>query len=109
MLLVTGGYVYGKKVIDRRDEVAAVRAELPGVAHVVDVGYGPYAVPDAEDWQALLREVTPEGVEAVMSCFLAAHGLAIQPRPRPAAVAASASEQAEDVICEEILLEASRK
>ncbi len=56
-----------------------------------------------------LREVTPEGVEAVMSCFLAAHGLAIQPRPRPAAVAASASEQAEDVICEEILLEASRK
>lgn len=60
VLLVTGGYVYGKKVIDRRDEVAAVRAELPGVAHVVDVGYGPYAVPDAEDWQALLREVTPE-------------------------------------------------
>ena len=56
-----------------------------------------------------LREVTPEGVEAVMSCFLAAHGLANQPRPRPAAVAASASEQAEDVICEEILLEASRK
>lgn len=56
-----------------------------------------------------LREVTPEGVEVVMNCFLSAHGLATQPRPRPAAVAASASEQAEDVICEEILLEAARK
>lgn len=56
-----------------------------------------------------LREVTAEGVQAVMSCFLAAHGLAVQPRPRLATIAVSASEAAEDVICEEILLEAARK
>lgn len=58
VLLMTIGYVYGKKVIDRRATRSLPCAET-GVAHVVDVGYGPY-VPDAEDWQALLREVTPE-------------------------------------------------
>lgn len=55
-----------------------------------------------------LREVTPEGVAAVMGCFLAAHGLAAEPQPQPVEHVASA-DLTEDVICDEILLEAARR
>lgn len=59
-------------------------------------------------FQPNLREVTAKGVEAVMRCFLSAHGLAsgsvaaAVPAPPP-------QDAAEDVICEEILLDAFRK
>lgn len=56
-----------------------------------------------------LREVTAPGVQAVMTVFLAAHGLRRQARPQPDAVGRSDAEMAEDLICEEILLEAKRK
>lgn len=54
-----------------------------------------------------LREVTAEGVETVMRCFLAAHGLALPARPRRAPE--TGADAADDVICDEILLEAFRK
>lgn len=57
-------------------------------------------------FQPNLREVTPQGVRVVMRSFLAAHGLAEAAVPRPVETSDSA---AEDVICEEILLEAFRK
>lgn len=60
-------------------------------------------------FQPNLREVTAEGVRTVMACFLAAHGLATREPARPAPVLPAASDTAEDVICEEILLEAFRK
>ena len=44
-----------------------------------------------------------------MTVFLAAHGLRRQARPQPDAVGRSDAEMAEDLICEEILLEAKRK
>lgn len=53
-----------------------------------------------------LREVTPEGVAAVMGAFLAAHRLKPQAQPVRRDVP---DDSAEDVICEEILLEAFRK
>ncbi|MDD7964787.1 acetoacetate--CoA ligase [Actinomycetospora lemnae] len=54
VLLAVGGYVYGDKPIDRTDEVAAVRAALPTVRHVVEVPYGPGTVPDATPWAELV-------------------------------------------------------
>ncbi|HWN25555.1 MAG TPA: AMP-binding protein, partial [Actinomycetospora sp.] len=54
VLLAVGGYVYGDKPIDRTSEVAALRAALPSVRHVVAVPYGPGAVPDALAWSELV-------------------------------------------------------
>lgn len=54
VLLVAGGYRYGAKDIDRRAQVAEIRAELPSVSHVVDVEYGPHRVEDAFSWTSLL-------------------------------------------------------
>jgi acetoacetyl-CoA synthetase len=54
VLLAVGGYVYGDKPIDRTDEVAALRAALPTLRHVVEVPYGPGAVPDATPWSELV-------------------------------------------------------
>ena len=40
VLLAVAGYGYGDKDVDRRDEVAEIRAGLPTVEHVVHVPYG---------------------------------------------------------------------
>ncbi|WP_308252993.1 acetyl-coenzyme A synthetase N-terminal domain-containing protein [Pseudonocardia sp. ICBG601] len=45
VLLTVGGYGWAGRDVDRRDEVAALRAGLPGVRHVVAVPYGPHTVP----------------------------------------------------------------
>jgi acetoacetyl-CoA synthetase len=39
VLVAVDGYRYGDKAIDRRDEVAAIRAALPSLEHVVTIGY----------------------------------------------------------------------
>jgi acetoacetyl-CoA synthetase len=39
VLLAVDGYRYGAKVIDRRTEVAAIRAALPSVRHLVELSY----------------------------------------------------------------------
>lgn len=59
VLLVVGGYRYGSKDVDRGVEVAAVRAGLPSVRHVVDLSYGDFRVPDALGWPDLLAAADP--------------------------------------------------
>ncbi|RYG08805.1 MAG: GSCFA family protein, partial [Caulobacteraceae bacterium] len=59
-------------------------------------------------YQANLRSVSADGVEAVMQVFFAHHGDEARPRNRPApkAAPAPAAQEAPDVVCEEALLEA---
>ena len=62
VLLSVAGYRYGERSIDRRADVAAIRAALPTLEHVVQVPYfggGDDAVPDALRWDALLAESGP--------------------------------------------------
>ncbi|MEU0264670.1 acetoacetate--CoA ligase [Nocardioides sp. NPDC006303] len=54
VLLVAGGYRYGAKDVDRRSQVAEIRAELPSVRQVIDVEYGAHRVDDALSWTSLL-------------------------------------------------------
>jgi acetoacetyl-CoA synthetase len=56
VLLAVAGYTYGGKPVDRRAEVARIRAALPTVEQVVDIPYGPGTLPDALAWEALLAE-----------------------------------------------------
>lgn len=68
VLIVAGGYRYGSKDIDRVEQVAQIRAELPTVRHVIDLEYGPWRVPDALSWTELMRDADP-------------HDLAFEPVP----------------------------
>jgi acetoacetyl-CoA synthetase len=54
ILLVAGGYGYGRKDVDRRAEVAEIVAALPSVKHVLDIEYGPWRVDGARSWPELL-------------------------------------------------------
>jgi acetoacetyl-CoA synthetase len=56
VLLAVAGYGYGAKDVDRREQVAEIRAGLPTVRHVVHVPYGANALPDALGWDELLAE-----------------------------------------------------
>jgi len=57
VLLTVSGYRYGTKDIDRRAEVAEIRAGLATLDHVVHVPYGPsVALPDTFTWPDLLDE-----------------------------------------------------
>jgi len=56
VLLAVGGYGYRDRYVDRRSEVAAIRARLPTVEQVVWVPYGDAEVPDAVPWPQLLGE-----------------------------------------------------
>ena len=76
MLLAVGGYGYRDRSIDRRAEVATIRAALPTLRHVVHVPYGEHVVPDAVGWDELLaepgaarvraRRVRPSAVRALL-------------------------------------------
>ena len=59
VLLAVGGYGFRDRSIDRRDEVATIRAVLPTLRHVVNVPYGEHTVPDAVAWDELLSEPGP--------------------------------------------------
>jgi acetoacetyl-CoA synthetase len=59
VLLAVGGYGFRDRSIDRRDEVATIRAALPTLRHVVHVPYGDHVVPDALGWAELLSEPGP--------------------------------------------------
>jgi acetoacetyl-CoA synthetase len=59
VLLTVGGYGFRDRSIDRREEVATVRAALPTLRHVVHVPYGEHVVPDALSWGELLAEPGP--------------------------------------------------
>ncbi len=59
VLLTVDGYGFRDRTIDRRDEVAAIRAALPGLRHVVHVPYGGRELPDTVAWDDLLSEPAP--------------------------------------------------
>jgi acetoacetyl-CoA synthetase len=60
VLLAVGGYRYGDKAVDRREQVAAIRAGLPSLRRVVEL---PYAdgdpLPDTLSWAELVAEPAP--------------------------------------------------
>jgi acetoacetyl-CoA synthetase len=60
VLVVAGGYEYGDKTIDRRDQVEQIRARLNTVRHVIDIEYGSFRVPGALSWPDLLAAAEPE-------------------------------------------------
>jgi acetoacetyl-CoA synthetase len=65
VLLCVGSYVYRDRVIDRREEVAAIRAALDTLRCVVDVPYGPHSVSNALGFDELTSEPGPLEFEPV--------------------------------------------
>jgi acetoacetyl-CoA synthetase len=65
VLLAVGGYGFRDRSIDRRVEVATIRAALPTLRHVVHVPYGDHAITDALGWDELLAEPGPLEFAAV--------------------------------------------
>jgi len=68
ILLAIAGYRFGDKEVDRREQVAAVRAGLPSLEHVVHVPYagGPGdALPGTIGWDELLAEPGPLAFDPV--------------------------------------------
>ena len=59
VLLAVDGYGFRDRSIDRRAELATIRAALPTLRHVVHVPYGEHVLPDAVSWQELLAEPGP--------------------------------------------------
>ncbi|MEV0648965.1 acetoacetate--CoA ligase [Phytomonospora sp. NPDC050363] len=59
VLVTVDGYRYGDKTVDRRDEVAAIRAALPSLTHVVHVPYVDTELPDTVAWKDFLAEEAP--------------------------------------------------
>ena len=56
VLLVVAGYRFGDKLVDRREQVEAIRAGLPSVRSVVQVPYAGDPLRDTVGWDELLRE-----------------------------------------------------
>jgi acetoacetyl-CoA synthetase len=68
VLLAVAGYRYGEKAIDRRSEVAEIRAAIPGLEHCVHVPYrgGPEdELAHTLSWEGLLSETAPLAFEQV--------------------------------------------
>jgi acetoacetyl-CoA synthetase len=84
VMLCVGGYGYRDAYFDRRAELAAIRAALPTVEHLVWVPYGDAAVRDAISWDELLAEPGPLEVEPVAFdhplCALFSSGTTGQPK-----------------------------
>jgi acetoacetyl-CoA synthetase len=60
VLLVVPGYGFRDRYVSREEEIAAIRAGLPTVEHVIGVPYGPGELPeDATTWEELLSETEP--------------------------------------------------
>jgi acetoacetyl-CoA synthetase len=88
VLLAISGYGYGAKHVDRRAEVAAIRAELEALEHVVHVPYAggeEDALPDARAWDGLLAEGAPLRFDPVAFdhplCILFSSGTTGLPKP----------------------------
>ena len=65
VLLAVGGYGYRDRYVDRRAGVAAIRARLTSLEHVVSVPYGDAELPDAVGWDELRAEPAPLEFEPV--------------------------------------------
>src|SRR5207342_1167107 len=59
VLLAVSGYVYGEKLIDRGESLAAIRERLPSLETVVAVEYAGGPIPDALPWSELMSESGP--------------------------------------------------
>jgi acetoacetyl-CoA synthetase len=59
VLLAVDGYRWGETWIDRREQVAEVRAGLPSLRSVVHVPYGGYELPETVRWDELVAESEP--------------------------------------------------
>jgi acetoacetyl-CoA synthetase len=62
VLFAVAGYHYGDKLVDRREQLAEIRAALPSletIVHVPYVGGADDALPDTVSWDALLAEREP--------------------------------------------------
>jgi acetoacetyl-CoA synthetase len=60
VLLTINGYRYGDRVVDKTDEVAAIRAALPSLRATVELPYLGSAghIPDAVSWDELVADAT---------------------------------------------------
>jgi acetoacetyl-CoA synthetase len=65
VLLSIDGYRYGEREIDRRAEIAQIRAALPSLAAVVSVPYLGSGVDDAVAWSDLFADADDLAFEAV--------------------------------------------
>jgi len=59
VLLAVDGYTWGEAKVDRREQVAEVRAGLPSIRQVIHVAYGGNELPDALPWDELVAEPGP--------------------------------------------------
>jgi acetoacetyl-CoA synthetase len=59
ILLAVDGYRWGEAWIDRREQVAGVRAGLPSLRTVVHVPYGGNELPDTVQWDEVVAEPGP--------------------------------------------------
>lgn len=59
VLVTIDGYAYGDKIIDRRSEVAAIRAALPSLTTVVHVPYTGQTLDGTTSWDDFLAETAP--------------------------------------------------
>ena len=69
VLLVAGGYRYGRKDVDRRAEVDEILGKLPSVRHVLDIEYGEWRVDGAASWPRPLAAVTEPIAETLPVAF----------------------------------------
>jgi acetoacetyl-CoA synthetase len=65
VLLAVAGYTYRDKPVDRRGNVAEIRAGLPTLEHVVHVPYGDLELPDALSWDDVLSQPAQLAFEPV--------------------------------------------
>jgi len=68
VMLTVAGYRYGERSIDRRADVAQIRAALPTLERVVHVPYpggDDDVIPDAIGWDELLAHTAPLAFEAL--------------------------------------------
>jgi acetoacetyl-CoA synthetase len=65
VMLAVGGYGFRDRYVDRLAEVAAIRARMPTLEHVVSVPYGDATIPDTVAWPQLLAEPAPLEFEPV--------------------------------------------
>jgi len=65
VMLAVPGYVYGEKHIDKLDEIAEIRAELPTLEHVITVPYGKGDIPGSLHWDELIATPAPLDFEPV--------------------------------------------
>ncbi|HEY5189751.1 MAG TPA: acetoacetate--CoA ligase [Solirubrobacteraceae bacterium] len=63
VLFAVGGYGYRDRYVDRRAEVAAIRAGIPSIEHVIAVPYGEAELPETMGWDELVAEHAPLAFE----------------------------------------------